>query len=192
MNIKYRNIPIRMAKHVYEPSEDSFLLAEAALYEIKDSERVLEVGCGSGIISAIIKANTKASIIGIDINPFAAKCSKENGIEAIRGDLLSCIKGKFDVIIFNPPYLPTGDTERTKDWLCVALDGGCDGRRVIYRFLMCAGNCLAENGKIMLLVSSLTGIEQIKSDLHALGYVVKDGIKERFSFEQLTVLIATR
>ncbi len=192
MNIKYRNIPIRIAKHVYEPSEDSFLLAEAALCELKDSERVLEVGCGSGIISAVIKANTKASIIGIDINPFAAECSKENGVEVIRGDLLSCIKGKFDVIIFNPPYLPTSDMERTIDWLDAALDGGYDGRRVIYRFLMYAGNCLAQNGKILLLVSSLTGIEEIKSHLRSLGYVVKDGIKERFSFEQLTVLVATR
>jgi len=79
-------------------------------------------GCGSGIISAVIKNNTQAKITGIDINPHAAKCTKENGVDAIRGDLLSCIRGKFDMIIFNPPYLPTKNDERTGDWINVALD----------------------------------------------------------------------
>ena len=59
MNINYKNTKIKYTSMVYEPAEDSFLLAEAALDEIKGSERILEVGCGSGIISAIIKNNTK-------------------------------------------------------------------------------------------------------------------------------------
>src|SRR3990172_4795681 len=131
MHISYKNTGVRISEQVYEPSEDSFLLAEAALYEIENSEKILEVGCGCGIISAVIEANTEAKVIGIDINPFAAVCSKQNGIEVIRGDLLNCIRGKFDIIIFNPPYLPTGDRERTGDWLAASLDGGNDGRRVI-------------------------------------------------------------
>ncbi|MCZ7363041.1 MAG: methyltransferase, partial [Candidatus Methanoperedens sp.] len=121
MCLIYRNASVKTAQQVYEPAEDSFLLADAALSEVRNSDRVLEVGCGSGIISAVIKANTKASVVGIDINPFAARCSKENGIEVIRGDLLSCITGEFDLIIFNPPYLPTNEMERTKDWINAAL-----------------------------------------------------------------------
>ncbi len=192
MNIHYRNAVIKTNPSVYEPSEDSFLLADAALSEIKDSERLLEVGCGSGIVPAVIKANTGAKIAGIDINPDAAKCTKENGIDAIRGDLLSCIKGKLDMIIFNPPYLPTSEGERTGDWLNTALDGGYDGRRVIYRFLDEAGRCLIGKGKLLLLVSSLSGIEEIRSKMEALGYTVEIKAQERFMFETLAVIVATK
>src|SRR5659263_140867 len=155
MNIHFKNTNIIITPDVYEPCEDSFLLAHAALSIIKNSEKILEVGCGSGIISAVIKNNTQAMITGMDINPHAAKCTKQNGVDAIRGNLLSCIKGKFDIIIFNPPYLPTNDEERTSDWINVALDGGNDGRAIINRFLEEACHHLVENGRILMLISSI-------------------------------------
>ncbi len=192
MNINYKNTKIKYTSSVYEPAEDSFLLAEAALDQIKGSQRVLEVGCGSGIISAVIKNNTSAVIIGIDINPYAAACTRDNGVEAIRGNLLDCIRGKFDIIIFNPPYLPTDESERTNDWINCALDGGCDGREVINRFLADAVTHLLENGRILMLVSSFTGIEEVKSKMKELGYGVKEVSKERISFEQLMVIEATK
>lgn len=194
MNIHYKNTLIKITPSVYEPSEDSFLLAEAALSQIKDSENILEIGCGSGIISAVIKANTKAKIVGIDINPYAAACTKENGVEAIIGDLLSCVKGKFDMILFNPPYLPelTGKEEITKDWIKVAIDGGYDGRRIINRFLDDVGTHLVENGRILMLISSLTGIEEVKSRMKSLNYIVEEKAHERFMFEQLTVIAAKK
>ena len=192
MRIHYKKASINISEHVYEPSEDSFLLADAALSNIKGSEHILEAGCGTGIISAVIKANTKASVIGIDINPHAVKCTKENGVEAIRGDLLSCIKGRFDLIIFNPPYLPTEDSERQKGWLNAALDGGSDGRQVIFRFLEDAGRCLAEGGKILMLVSSLSGVNEIKSKMVYLGYSVEEERNAKYMYEQLIVLLASK
>jgi len=191
MNIQFKNTSIKIIPHVYEPCEDSFLLAQAALSLITNSERILEVGCGSGLICAVIKNNTHARITGIDINPHAAKCTKENGVEAIRGDMLSCIKGKFDIIIFNPPYLPTKDEERTSDWINVALDGGNDGREIINRFLVEACDHLVENGRILVLVSSFTGIEEIKSKMISLGYYVEEKSKERYNFEELLVIVGT-
>ncbi len=192
MHLKYRNANIKVIPDVYEPCEDSFLLEEASLTEIKGAERILEVGCGCGIISVVIKANTDATVFGIDINPHAVKCSRDNGIEVIRGDLFRCIREKFDTIIFNPPYVPTPDEERTDNWLNMALDGGYDGRRIIFRFLEDAGKHLAENGRILLLVSSITGIEQVKNKLRSLNYSLKEGIKERYSFEQLVTIVATK
>ncbi|MFU8767055.1 MAG: HemK2/MTQ2 family protein methyltransferase [Candidatus Methanoperedens sp.] len=192
METKYKNTTIRITSGVYEPCEDSFLLADAALACIKDADHILEAGCGSGIISAVINANTKASIIGIDISPHAVKCTKENGIQVIRGDLLNCIKGKFDIIIFNPPYLPTREFEKEKGWMNAALDGGPDGRQVIYRFLDDAGFYLVNHGKILMLVSSLTGIEEIKSRMLSLNFSVEEVVQERFMFEQLVVLLATK
>lgn len=192
MNINYKNTSTEIIPQVYEPSEDTFLLAEAALSEIEDTERVLEVGCGAGLISAVIKSNTEASVLGIDINPFAVKCSRENGVQTIRGDLLAPIIGKFDIILFNPPYLPTSEDERTDDWLNVALDGGNDGRNIIYRFIKEANDCLEDNGKILLLVSSLSGIEEVISSIHYMGYSVREKVAERFDFEHLVVLVATK
>lgn len=191
MNIHFKNTSIKIAPDVYEPCEDSFLLAQAALLIIQNSENILEVGCGSGIISAVIKNNTHARITGIDINPYAAKCTKENGVDAIRGDMLSCIKGKFDIIIFNPPYLPTNDEERTSDWINVALDGGNDGREIINRFLVEACDHLVENGRILMLVSSFTGIEEVNSKMISLGYSVEEISKERYMFEELLVIAGT-
>jgi release factor glutamine methyltransferase len=191
MNIHFKNTEIKITPEVYEPCEDSFLLAEAALSRITNSERILEVGCGSGLISAVIKNNTKAKIIGIDINPNAVKCTQENGVDAIRGDLLSCIKGKFDMIILNPPYLPTNDEERTHDWINVALDGGNDGRAIIDRFLEESCDHLLENGRILMLVSSFTGIKEVKSRMISLGYFVEEISKERYNFEELLVVAGT-
>lgn len=197
MIIHYKNAVIKYKTSVYEPSEDSYLLAGAALSEIKDKERILEVGCGSGIISAVIKANTKAAITGIDINPYAAACTKENGVDVIIGDLLSCVKGKFDIIIFNPPYLPeikekiAGD-KITKNWINVALDGGDDGRRIISRFLEEAGSRLVDNGRILMVVSSLAGIDEVKAKMRSLNYIVEEKGQERFMFEKLAVLSGTK
>lgn len=191
MMIHYKYTNIKISPQVYEPCEDSFLLAEAALSTIKISDKVLEVGCGSGIICGVVKQNTKARINGIDINPHAVKCTRENGVDSIRGDLLSCIKGKFDVILFNPPYLPTGDEERTNDWFNVALDGGKNGREIIDRFLEEACDHLAENGRILMLISSFTGIEEVKSRMTRLGYSVEELSRERYNFEELLVIAAT-
>ncbi len=192
MNIRYKNTSVDIIEHVYEPSEDSFLLADAALAEIKGSERILEVGCGSGIISSVIKANTGATVVGIDINPHAVKCTKDNRIDVIRGDLLSCINGHFDVIIFNPPYLPTEEKERDNGWINSALDGGYDGRKVIYRFLEDAARCLVRGGRILMIVSSLTGIDEIKSRMFSLGFRVEEKMTEKYIFEKLIVLCASK
>lgn len=191
MNIHYKNTVIKTEPSVYEPSEDSFLLAEAALSEIKNEERILEIGCGSGIISAVIKANTNARIAGIDINPYATACARQNGVDVIRGDLLSCVKGKFDIIIFNPPYLPSHEGTK-KDWINVALDGGYNGREIIYRFLEDALPHLVENGRVLMVVSSLTGLEEVKSKMESLNYTVEEKDRERFMFEQLAVLSGTK
>lgn len=191
MNFRYKNTHIKVSPQVYEPSEDSFLLAEAVLSGIT-GKKILEIGCGSGIVSALIKARTEAKVIGIDVNPHAAKCTKENGVDAVVGDLLSCVKGKFDMIIFNPPYLPTGKEERTKDWVRTAIDGGEDGRRVIFRFLEQAGNHLAEDGRVMMVVSSLAGIEQVRSKMEEVGFEVEEKACERFMFERLAVLSGVR
>jgi release factor glutamine methyltransferase len=144
---------------VYQPEADTYLLLRAAQEEVRAEDRVLEVGTGSGTIaSSLEKARC---IVVTDINPHAAKCARKKGLPVVRADLFCGIRGTFDLILFNPPYLPTQPEERIDDWLEFALDGGSDGREVIGRFLAGAGEHLAPDGRILLLISSLTGLDPV-------------------------------
>ncbi len=144
---------------VYQPEADTYLLLRAAQGEVRAGDRVLEIGTGSGTIaSGLEKARC---IVVTDINPHAAACAKKKGLPVVRADLFSGIRGAFDLILFNPPYLPTRPEERIDDWLEYALDGGSDGRAIIGRFLAGAGERLAPQGRILLLISSLTGLDSV-------------------------------
>ena len=95
---------------------------------------VLEVGTGSGHIAASL-AGRAALVVALDINPHAVRAARRRDVEVIRADLFAGVRGPFDLVLFNPPYLPTAPDERLDDWLEYALDGGPDGRRTIARFL---------------------------------------------------------
>jgi release factor glutamine methyltransferase len=141
---------------IYPVGEDTLLLLDAAQEEIRSADRVLEVGVGSGhIVKHFLGKAT--CVVATDINPHAVRRAKIEGIEVIRTDLVAGICGSFDLILFNPPYLPTRPEEKVDDWLEYALDGGVTGREVIARFAVQAGPVLAEWGRILLLISSLTG-----------------------------------
>ena len=183
--LQYRGKEVIILPRVYEPAEDSFLMIEAVLREVKRSDSILEIGTGSGIVSMFIK--DIAQFIATDISPQAVKCAKLNGIDAIRADLFDGIKfkGKFDLILFNPPYLPSEDQKTDMD---ILWDGGPSGREIINRFLDRVKSYLKDDGRILLLVSSLTGIEQVIEKMKSLDFVVDEIISEKHFFERLVVL----
>ena len=141
--IEYAKARVKLADTnlIYEPAEDSFLLADVALKEANQGMRILEIGAGSGFVSAVLLANVKEIIlIATEINPHAALCAKINGLELIRTDLFRGIRSEssencFDLILFNAPYLPTSKEEKVPGWLNYAFDGGINGRETLYRFL---------------------------------------------------------
>ncbi len=175
---------------VYQPEADTFLLLRAALSEVRPTDQVLEIGTGSGTIAAGLPE--PARIITTDINPHAAACAREKGLEVIRTDLFAGICGSFDLILFNPPYLPTLPEERIDDWLEYALDGGITGREAIRRFAEGAGRLLAPGGRILLLISSLTGLAEVSAIFETHGYRVSAVAEEPIEDEILYVLRITR
>jgi release factor glutamine methyltransferase len=180
---------------VYSPSEDTFLLLAAAERECQDDDRVLEVGCGSGYVSSCLTDGRPGDcpvILASDINPYALRATRDSGLEVVRADLLSGIRGPFDLVIFNPPYLPTSPDERIDDWLEYALDGGPDGRSVIARFIRDIGRVLAPGGRFLLLVSSLTGIREVLTLLEDAGYSPDIVIREMIEGEELLVIRSRR
>lgn len=157
------------ASQVYMPAEDTFLLAAAAAAVVRPTDRVIEIGTGSGYVAAAVQKMAPMTI-GVDINPHAVLYAHEvNGVDAVRSDLFAAVSGTFDLILFNAPYLPTLPEERVDDWLEYALSGGESGREVIERFLPQAVLHLADEGKILLLISSLTGLDEVKEMCRALG-----------------------
>jgi len=175
------------SEEVYLPEEDTHLLLRAALAEAGPKDKTLEIGCGSGLISRELTARVE-SLLATDINPYAAKLTKAGGIEVVRADLFGGIKGKFDLIIFNPPYLPTQKEERTLQWINFALDGGENGRETTDRFLKNLKDHLRLGGRALLLISSLTGLKEVWEKALAEGLEVKEVANERCFFEQLHVL----
>lgn len=177
---------------VYEPAEDSRLLAETALDRIDDG-RVLEVGVGSGYVASRIASETDASVVGCDINPDACTRARSEGIETVRSNLTDPFAAEsFDVVVFNPPYLPTPEEQEWDDPLEHALSGGEDGRRLIRPFLADVGRVLRTDGRIYLLVSSLTDIDAVTELAEDSGLYTREIASESFPFERLVVLKITK
>ncbi|MCX6698872.1 MAG: class I SAM-dependent methyltransferase [Methanomicrobiales archaeon] len=182
---------------VYQPETDTYLLLDVALKEFRSGDRILEIGTGSGYIAAGImgliqsqlEGNDESSfVVGTDINPHAVRCAREKGVEVVRTRLFDGLRGSFDLIVFNPPYLPTLDEEKIDDWLEYALDGGPDGRAVLSRFAKEVGMVLAPGGRVLLLISSLTGEEAVIENFTKLSYKVEIVTKRRVFDEELIVL----
>jgi len=186
-SITYRDKTIELASHVYEPAEDSFLLVDALLGNIRNGDRVLEVGCGSGIVS-VFASDIASMVVATDLNPHAVRCAACNGVSVVRTDLYAGLKGTFDLIVFNPPYLPTLKNERLGGWDDLMLDGGYNGRRTIARFLKGIWELLSQGGRVLLLVSSLTGVSEVSRSMRDAGLAVEPVSESRHFFEQLVVL----
>ncbi|MDD1719789.1 MAG: class I SAM-dependent methyltransferase [Methanoregulaceae archaeon] len=175
-----------MNPQVYSPEADTHLLLDTVLAEVRPGDRVLEVGTGSGEIAAALLEI--ADVVATDINPHAVKCARERGIGVVRADLLAGIRGPFDLVIFNPPYLPTAPEERMEDWLEYALDGGPDGRAVITRFACDVKRVLAPGGRVLLLISSLTGEREVADLFLRRGFASEVIMREKVSGEELVVM----
>ena len=176
---------------VYSPAEDTHLLLEAARRALRPGDQVLEIGTGSGEISYGLLPIAER-VVATDINPHAAGMAYSRGVPVIRTDLFFGIRGRFDLIIFNPPYLPTTAEERMDDWLEYALDGGEDGRKTIRRFLASAPDHLTIQGRILLLISSLTGIAEVTTLFTEAGMIAFTVAEEVCEGEKLIVLLGMR
>ena len=165
---------------IYEPAEDSLLLRK---YVLKlASGKILDIGTGSGILAEAALKKSK-DVLAADIDEKAVNFCKKKGINAIKSDLFLNIKGKFDVIIFNPPYLPK-HPEEPKDSALVTT-GGEKGSELLERFLKEAKAHLKKKGIILFVCSSLTG--NVEKIMKKYKYKFELLDKEKHFFEELYV-----
>ncbi len=162
--VGFRHIILRTAKGVLIPRPETELIVDHVISRLEgvDTPRVLEVGCGTGCIALSIAKETGAHVTATDISPQAIACAKRNAqaldleelVEIVQTDCTDGVEGPFDVLVSNPPYIPTAvmselDQEVVGFEPHLALDGGADGLEFFDRLLEVAPLLLASGGSFV-------------------------------------------
>jgi release factor glutamine methyltransferase len=176
---------------VYQPAEDSGLLADAGRTHAHGV--TVEIGTGSGWVAGELRAvESVERVIGTDLNPHACREAENRGVESLQADLVSPFRANsLDTVLFNPPYLPTDPDNEWDDWKEHALSGGENGRAVIEPFLDSVARVLTESGVVLLLVSSLTGFADVVEYAVESGFAAETVVEESYPYETLSVLKLT-
>lgn len=153
---------------VYSPSEDTFLIIDYIKNMDFRGKRILEVGCGCGIVSLYVSYNG-GNVDAVDVDYRAVENtrynSKLNGlsVNAFYSDLFSEVKDTYDVIIFNPPYIEEED-EFEED---IAIIGGTE---LIIRFIRESVSHLKSDGEILMIMYEHNDLDRIFDEINKAGY----------------------
>ena len=166
----------------------TFVLKKALNKFVKNNQMVLEVGTGHlAILSTYIAKKKDVNITAVDINPAfienAVKNTEKNGvfINLIQSDLFSNVDGLFDLVFFNPPYVPTGWVLRNNRELCtnsifdLVWNGGSDGCDTIKCFLKDVTYVTHKDSIILL------GVNRLFVDTSKMKELIQEANLTRFS-----------
>ncbi len=167
---------------VYPPQHDSQLLIDTLeKTELAQGRRLLDLCTGSGVVAIAAAELGAASVTAFDICPHAVRCSRVNAVRA--GVDIGVYEGScsraldyapFDVIVSNPPYVPTPPAGDVKvipltagpTW---AWNAGVDGRMVLDPLCESVASLLSAGGSMLLVQSALSGVEQSLESLQSTG-----------------------
>lgn len=159
---------------VFRPRSDSWQLARCVAAATGPGRSVLDLCTGSGVVALVAARAGAAPVIAVDLSGRAAWTARLNGLlHGVRvrgrtGRLYEPVGGcRFDLIAANPPYLP--GTGSGPPGLARAVDGGPDGRAVIDRIIDGAPAHLNRGGRLLLVHSSVCGIEETVQRMRAAG-----------------------
>lgn len=159
---------IKVDERVLIPRPETEELAVMAANALEDGQSVLDLCTGSGAIAVAVYKETQRrgcniKMTAVDISAEALELAKENAeaneadILFVQSDLFTRLRGRFDLIISNPPYIPSADIEtlqtEVKDYEPrIALDGGADGLDIYRRIAAEAAKYLNRGGMLMMEV----------------------------------------
>jgi release factor glutamine methyltransferase len=167
---EFWGLSFAITPHVLDPRPETETIVEAALSILSDRRddpiRVLDLGVGSGaLLCAVLTEFGAARGIGVDVSADAAEVARGNlqacGLslraEIRVGDWTRGLEQQFDLIVSNPPYIPTADLPRlpreVRDFdPSLALDGGNDGLDAYQRILPESRRLLAPDGWLLVEV----------------------------------------
>lgn len=177
-----------MKNNPYVYSEDSKLLGDY-LVTLEEADSFLEIGAGGGgNLLRAEKSRLFDSIVGTDLSSLVSlRKQLPRSIELITTDRASCFRpSSFDLIAFNPPYLPSEGVED------LAVDGGAGGIEIPLKFLEGAISVLRADGKVVMLLSSEDSIEELNSFCKKENLLFKKVAESNLFFESLFVFLITR
>jgi release factor glutamine methyltransferase len=196
--VHFGNHVFNIYENIYEPAEDSFLFAENL--NVQEGTQVLDVGTGCGMLG-ILAAEKVGSVVAVDLNPYAISCAKENSalnnvrskIDFIQADLFTALNAEatFDLILFNAPYLPSEESE-ADSWIGRSWAGGANGRQVIDRFISEAPLHLNPYGRVLLMQSTLTNVEETIRKFEKCNLKAKIKAERKLPFFETLTLIEAK
>jgi release factor glutamine methyltransferase len=161
---------------VFRPRSDSWLLARITGECIRPDDHVLDVCTGSGVVAVEAALQGAERVVAVDVSWRAVLTAQINGllngvvVEGCRGDLLGPVAGeRFNLIVSNPPYLPQGDDPDPARGPARAWEGGRDGRRFLDRLIAAAPAHLYPGGALLLVHSSVCGLDKTEERMRAAG-----------------------
>jgi len=167
---------------VYEPAEDTFILLDALEQDADELRKLqpsvcLEVGPGSGCVSAFLASilGNSSLYVATDINLHACRCTmatarkNKSEIDAIHasltGPLSTRLRNSVDLLIFNPPYVPTESTESQQGQehgqISSSWAGGFDGMEVTNGLLRESETLLSAGGRFYLVAVNRNNIPDL-------------------------------
>ena len=178
---------------VFSPRSDSLALADHVIREpLPRGARVLDLCTGSGVVALAAATRGDCDVWAVDISLRSVLTAKLNArlngvrVNAVRGDLLSAVKGlDFDLIVSNPPYLPHPSEEPPRRGPARAWDAGPTGRLFLDRICAQAPAHLRPGGALMLIHSSVCGERQTLDALADRGLHTSVVYRERGSLGPL-------
>lgn len=201
----YGEIEIVTGEGVYPPSEDSALAAEMVSFYLSGREKekpldVLDLGTATGILGIFAAGNEMAgSVTFADINPDAVALANKNAernkglinceLNFIESDLFSDINGKYDLIVFNAPYLRSEEDSKMDD---IRWSGGKEGAELSINFLRGAVSHMKEAGALILVLSSLSHTGMVMDEMHRLSLRTLKELKRHYFFEDILVWLIGR
>ncbi|HEY2868489.1 MAG TPA: HemK2/MTQ2 family protein methyltransferase [Gaiellales bacterium] len=175
MLTRFRDLRLVTPPGVFAPRSDAGVLLDAALPRLRGD--VLDLCSGSGVL-ALAAAPHAATVLAVDMSRLAAGAIRVNAlvnrrrVEVRRGDLFAAVGSRrFDVILSNPPYVPTPPGAKARLG-SAAWEGGPRGRDLLDR--ICAGTHehLRPGGEVLIVQSALADIERTLELLGRSGLTV--------------------
>ena len=173
-------------KNVYSPREDTFLMLESIAKISVGGKQVLDIGTGSGILG-LFCASRGAHVTVTDVDQSALEYAQKTArvlalsLQTVLSDVFSNVQGKFDLVTFNPPYLPSSTVEDK------TVDGGRGGIALSKRFLGGLAEHLNCDGTALLLISTLNDSASLISEANP-EFQYEVMAKRQLFFEELQVL----
>ncbi|KAK7348816.1 hypothetical protein VNO80_23519 [Phaseolus coccineus] len=195
-------------QEVYEPCDDSFALVDALLADRSNllehhPSLCMEIGCGSGYVITSLalilgQEGRGVNYIATDINPHAVEVTRETmeahgvGAELVITDIAAGLEerlaGLVDIMVVNPPYVPTPEDEVGVEGITSSWAGGENGRSVIDRILPVADRLLSEKGWLYMVTLTANNPSEICHQMRKKGYASRIVVQRSTEEESLHII----